>query len=616
MNDYRKLMEDISVPKELNGRVLRTARQRGAEQTGSKRLAKRNWRPVLRGAVCAACALALVVGTVHLRPAEESGEQPGGSPVMTLDYSFGLTAYAAETGETYGVGEKDCALAFQLGLENRWSRRDGFYTGCLMQITGQGIRQVSLSLDSGEFYRWLPGESEERLGNCVTEAYDPAARYGFWVAGEDPGAWEKDAREAAKASVDALNGATLTVTVTFDDGMKQSRMYGLSTGPIKVIQNGDGTQTILPQMAEEDGAYGILAEPVTVGAVAETAARRFELLPYGGDREKAQENADRGRVFFSNGNWAGGSEDGKKLCQIFRIQGEGIQTVSASMSKGAFWRGYMYAAEDEQSVPNEITLSRELFGTDPESCGVQGRYLTLAWNVENGFTEEYDPRFCYGLRILPEEVEAMEAAEEYQSPFTFFDGAVLSITVTFDDGTAETQNYCLRADLFQGTRDEETGLYVDLTEELDPEQADNWFKGIQAKRLEWPVQGSETLRLSAPYGKASNGTVHNGLDIPAAQGTPVLAAADGTVCETGFDPERGKYLVLDHGNGLRTVYGHCRSVDVERGDTVRAGEMVASVGATGLATGPHLHFEVHLDGETQDPVPCFAGSVQDTLKVK
>ena len=59
MNEYRKLMEDISVPKELNNRVLRAARQRGTEQTGLKRREKRNWRPVLRGAVCAACALAL-----------------------------------------------------------------------------------------------------------------------------------------------------------------------------------------------------------------------------------------------------------------------------------------------------------------------------------------------------------------------------------------------------------------------------------------------------------------------------------------------------------------------------------------------------------------------------
>lgn len=67
----------------------------------------------------------------------------------------------------------------------------------------------------------------------------------------------------------------------------------------------------------------------------------------------------------------------------------------------------------------------------------------LEWPLENGFVEKYDPRFCYGLRILPEEEAAMEQAPEYQSVFRFFDGAELRITVTFTDGTEETQVYRL-----------------------------------------------------------------------------------------------------------------------------------------------------------------------------
>ena len=100
MNDYRKLMEEISVPEELEDRVLCAARRQRAEVADTKRQAKRTWKPVLRGAACAACALALVLGTVHLRPAEKSGEQPGSTPVMALEYAFGLTAYAADTGES------------------------------------------------------------------------------------------------------------------------------------------------------------------------------------------------------------------------------------------------------------------------------------------------------------------------------------------------------------------------------------------------------------------------------------------------------------------------------------------------------------------------------------
>ena len=148
-NNYRKLMEDIPVPGELETRVLRAAQR--VEQAGPKRLAKRGWKPVLRGAVCAACALALVLGTVHLRPVEERGEQPGNTPVMTLDYSFGLTACAADTGETVRPNANG-GLAFDSG-SGIASEEAGHYTGCLFQVTGEGIETVSLSVDRGGLYR-------------------------------------------------------------------------------------------------------------------------------------------------------------------------------------------------------------------------------------------------------------------------------------------------------------------------------------------------------------------------------------------------------------------------------------------------------------------------------
>ena len=93
----------------------------------------------------------------------------------------------------------------------------------------------------------------------------------------------------------------------------------------------------------------------------------------------------------------------------------------------------------------------------------------------------------------------------------------------------------------------------------------------------------------------------------------ILAAADGTVAEVGFDGERGNYLVLDHGDGLETVYAACRDVTVEEGDTVRAGEMIGAVGSTGMSTGPHLHFEVRQGGQAQNPVAYFDSAIRDTL---
>ena len=82
----------------------------------------------------------------------------------------------------------------------------------------------------------------------------------------------------------------------------------------------------------------------------------------------------------------------------------------------------------------------------------------------------------------------------------------------------------------------------------------------------------------------------------------------------GYDRERGNYLILDHGDGLTTMYAQCRNVDVQEGDTVKAGEMIAAVGSTGMSTGPHLHFEVRQDGEAQNPVAYFDSDIRDTLK--
>ena len=434
MNEYRKLMEDISVPKELNNRVLRAARQRGTEQTGLKRREKRNWRPVLRGAVCAACALALALGTVHLRPAGESAEQPGATPVMTLDYSFGLTAYAAETGETV-TPNANGGLAFDSG-SGMAGEEIGHYTGCLFQVTGEGIETVSLTVDRGGLYRsetrtgltteevrklWqaeeaggpvcnVYGKDEDgpmnaevmtALGSSVTEDFAPEVRYGFWVPEyhEDPDA---DLRQAAWASIDTFDGARLTVTVTFADGGEQSKTYTLSTGRLRVEYHEDGTLTMLPQLAgdEEPFVYGI------------------------------------------------------------------------------------YAASEAES---------------------------------------------------------------------------------------------------------------------------HW--------LQWPVEDSRTVWKGNPYG-IINGKLHSGIDIPADQGAVILAAADGTVTEVGFDRERGNYLILDHGDGLTTLYAQCRNVEAKEGDTVKAGEMIAAVGSTGMSTGPHLHFEVRQDGQAQNPVAYFDSDIRDTLRAE
>ena len=106
--------------------------------------------------------------------------------------------------------------------------------------------------------------------------------------------------------------------------------------------------------------------------------------------------------------------------------------------------------------------------------------------------------------------------------------------------------------------------------------------------------------------------MHGGIDIAAALGTPVLAAADGTVTAVNMNDPRGGgygyYVKLDHGGDIATLYGHCSVICVINGQKVSRGEMIARVGSTGNSTGDHLHFEIRINGLKQDPLAYFVNN--------
>lgn len=125
---------------------------------------------------------------------------------------------------------------------------------------------------------------------------------------------------------------------------------------------------------------------------------------------------------------------------------------------------------------------------------------------------------------------------------------------------------------------------------------------------EVPLQFSTpvTGRLSSPFGlrrffNDQARAPHSGLDIAAPQGTPVLAPAAGTVIETGEFYFNGNSVFIDHGQGLVSMYCHLETIKVKKGDQIAQGELVATVGMTGRATGPHLHWSVSLNNARIDP---------------
>jgi murein DD-endopeptidase MepM/ murein hydrolase activator NlpD len=102
-------------------------------------------------------------------------------------------------------------------------------------------------------------------------------------------------------------------------------------------------------------------------------------------------------------------------------------------------------------------------------------------------------------------------------------------------------------------------------------------------------------------------TMHTGIDFAAPIGTPIFAAAGGVVASAEQHPEFGNAVAIDHGNGLSTLYAHASRLAVKTGDIVRKGQAIAYVGTTGRSTGPHLHFEVHVNGAPQNPSRYLAG---------
>lgn len=100
-------------------------------------------------------------------------------------------------------------------------------------------------------------------------------------------------------------------------------------------------------------------------------------------------------------------------------------------------------------------------------------------------------------------------------------------------------------------------------------------------------------------------TFHRGVDIAVACGTPVLAANNGVVEDTGWFGGYGLYVGINHGDGLASAYGHLSSIAVAAGQRVKAGQVIGYVGSTGVSTGPHLHFEILVDGVQQDPMQWY-----------
>jgi len=153
-----------------------------------------------------------------------------------------------------------------------------------------------------------------------------------------------------------------------------------------------------------------------------------------------------------------------------------------------------------------------------------------------------------------------------------------------------------------------------LSEQIDKMKPElELTKEAVARKLEilaitptiWPT---DSRRITSTFGIRKDpftrrATYHAGIDIGGDTGDPIYAAADGTVVEAGRSSSHGNNVLIDHSNGIRTHYSHMSKITATVGSKVRKGDVIGEIGSTGRSTGPHLHYEVIVKGETVDPEP-------------
>lgn len=137
----------------------------------------------------------------------------------------------------------------------------------------------------------------------------------------------------------------------------------------------------------------------------------------------------------------------------------------------------------------------------------------------------------------------------------------------------------------------------------------NWAHATPGSPYVYPLVGT---KVSSDFGDRKHPVRkvirhHNGIDLAAPQGAPIRVVKDGTVVYADPYSGYGNLVVVLHNNGLTSHYGHCRTMIVKPGQKVRAGQIIATVGSTGITTGPHLHFELRINGKPYDPERSIPG---------
>ena len=249
---------------------------------------------------------------------------------------------------------------------------------------------------------------------------------------------------------------------------------------------------------------------------------------------------------------------------------------------------FISAMEDMQIiVESDKKLADDYIAAREEAERVRNEYLS----VKNEYKEHLDVLNAEQGRLERQIAEA--------------DALIISLEEDTESAIAEYEISIASEDKMAKYLDE---MSLQYAHEQDAE-----LRGVYSdSQFIWPVP-SCTL-LTSPYGYRTHPILdyerlHAGLDIGAKFGEEIIAADGGTVLIAEYSDSYGNFVLIDHGDRYSSAYGHMSEIAVEAGQEVKQGELIGYIGSTGWSTGPHLHFEIRLDGERIDPEEFFSGLI-------
>jgi len=249
--------------------------------------------------------------------------------------------------------------------------------------------------------------------------------------------------------------------------------------------------------------------------------------------------------------------------------------------------------------------------------------------------EDFLSRFYYLSKMAAFDQRLMKevsnAKQDIQAKKTLLEREVKKLTeekennekllITFENTKAVRNSYLKELTETEKSKQERLELYEKGLEELEKKILQTTLSNIDAEyiggEMAWPTPGYATI--TSGYGMRMHPIffiyrLHTGIDIGAPKGAPIIAVNDGVVILASYSTSYGNYVMVDHGGGVTTLYAHGSKICSEVGQEVKKGDTIMLVGSTGWSTGDHLHFEVRIDGQTQDPLPYITSNKMSSTK--